>query len=56
MPLYNMHGLQLTQAGYEYLLQRRAERNIGPDEGLDIFEQPQEQLAEQLNEPPPASQ
>lgn len=47
MPLYNMHGLQLTQAGYDYLMQRRAERGDDPNEDIEWHQQPQQQAAEQ---------
>jgi hypothetical protein len=40
MKAHHIHGLRLSEAGYQYLMQRRAEREAGPDLGLDIFAAP----------------
>jgi hypothetical protein len=40
MKAHHIHGLRLSEAGYQYLMQRRAEREAGPHLGLDIFAPP----------------
>jgi hypothetical protein len=40
MKAHHIHGLRLSEAGYQYLMQRRAERKAGLDLGLDIFAPP----------------